>query len=82
MAIMHVMYKEDPNALKKISILAKNPANGGMPAKLKRVKTVAKPSRGFIEDNWVRSENVLLLFSFIAVVRDKKILHKHRLVII
>lgn len=82
MAMTHVMYKEEPNALKKISILAKNPANGGIPAKLKRVNIVAKPNNGFIEESCARSENVLLLFSLIAVVRDKKILHKHKLVII
>lgn len=50
MAIILVKYSEEETAPKKISILAKNPANGGTPAKLKNVKTAERPKRGFEDE--------------------------------
>lgn len=82
MAIVLVKNNEEPKAPKKISILAKKPAKGGTPAKLKKVNTATSPNKGFDAETWLRSAKVLAFFSLPQVFNDKTIHHAHKLVII
>lgn len=63
--------KEALKLLTKISILAKNPASGGTPAKLKKANIPLKPNNGFEFPIEAKSINVLLFSLFTEVFRDK-----------
>jgi len=60
--------KDDPNAFMNICILAKNPANGGTPAKLKKAIIPLKPKIGFNAAIDERSTSVLLFCMFFCCI--------------
>ena len=80
MAIKEAKNNDEPKTARKISILAKKPAKGGTPAKLKKARRAVKPTRAFEWEIDAKSIRVLLLSIFVFVSKDKTIDQIQRLV--